>query len=127
MNYRAMLWVGAGITALSLFGMIYLHESTLSASAFIIGIIIASIGYAKLPATEKQAINTKQINENIQKFNDVLWGEKRKQKSPQKLCPICGSQMNPDGQLILPIPGTKVYQLYNRFHCPSCSYRFLEK
>jgi len=72
---------GTSMILLSLVIMLYNHEFTLSGIIFIAGIIIVGIGYASLPDSEEQTINTKQINKNLQTFNDVLW---RKGKKPPK-------------------------------------------
>ena len=68
----------------SLIGMLGLHEFAISGIAFIFGIILIGIGYRKLHLAEGWAINTKQINENLQNFNNVLWGEEKKsQREPE--------------------------------------------
>jgi hypothetical protein len=78
---RALIIIGITLAGISLMGMIFFHEFAISEIGFLLGIIVVGIGYAKLPPTEKPAINSKQINENLQKFNDVLWGE---EKNPPK-------------------------------------------
>jgi hypothetical protein len=79
-----LLGFGIILIIISAFGMVELHEFAISGGVFLIGIVIAGIGYSKLMHNEKWAINTKQVNENLQNFNDVLWGkEKKPPKEPE--------------------------------------------
>ena len=78
MKYKNMLWFGLVFVCISMGGMLVAHEFAVSEIVFIIGTIIAGIGYAKLLDSEKQAINTDRVNKNIQILNEILWGKQEK-------------------------------------------------
>lgn len=72
-----MFWWGMCLCLISIMGMVIAREYSISEIVFIMGVIITGYAYAKTPESERNlTINTKKINENIQTFNDILWGKK---------------------------------------------------
>jgi hypothetical protein len=114
---------GSIVILVSLFGMIYCHEFSISESLFIIGGVIAAFGMLSSQKLPKPKINTGQINKNIQSLNDLLWGKEKTPTNPIIKCHLCNIEMQSDGQLLIPIPGTNAVRVYKRFICPVCGYR----
>lgn len=103
--------------------MLYHHEYSIGQVTFLIGIILVGISYAKFPNDQKPPINTDQVNKNIQSLNDLLWGKEKTPINPIKKCHLCNVEMEPDGQLLIPVLSTNAVRIYNRFKCPVCGYR----
>jgi hypothetical protein len=70
--------IGMAFIVMALLGIVDFHEYAISNGVLLIGIGIFGLGYVLAPEFQKPKVNTKQVNENIQKFNDILWGEEKK-------------------------------------------------
>jgi outer membrane biosynthesis protein TonB len=75
---HGLMGIGMVIIAMALLVMVDFHEYVISEGVFLIGIVIVGIAWTMIPESEKPKVNTKQVNENIQKFNDIIWGEEKK-------------------------------------------------
>jgi hypothetical protein len=80
MNYKNMFWFGSVFVLISIMGMTIAREYTVSSMVFILGMILIGCAYAKSPQPEGPAINTDQVNKNIQTFNNILWGKQEKKE-----------------------------------------------
>jgi cell division protein FtsW (lipid II flippase) len=79
MNFKVILYSGLILVCVSILGMVYFHEFSMFEIAFIIGMVLFGVAYAKYPEdVETQELRIKRINKNIQTLNDVLWGKQEK-------------------------------------------------
>jgi hypothetical protein len=81
---HGLMGIGMVLIAIGLLGMVVVHEYAISEYVALIGIILFGIAWVTIPDREKPVINTDRVNENIQNFNDILWGkEKKPPKEPE--------------------------------------------
>ena len=81
---HGLMGIGMALIAIGLLGMVVVHEYAISEYVALIGIILFGIAWVTIPDKGEPAINTDRVNENIQNFNDILWGkEKKPPKEPE--------------------------------------------